>query len=74
MGYDYPKPDEGSHDYSYQPIVLMLFKRKIGMIEEIIKIIGAKRIIWWSNLPLLDPWYEIEKACSAEISNGSCYR
>jgi len=46
MGYDYPKPDEGSHDYSYQPIVLMLFTRKIGMIEKVVKIIGAKRIFW----------------------------
>ena len=61
MGYDYPKPAEGSHDHIYQPIVLMLFKRKIGMIEEVVKIIGAKRIIWGSDLSLLDLWYEIKR-------------
>lgn len=43
--------------------------KDLGMIEEAVKVIGANRIIWGSDLPLLDPWYEIEKVRSAEISN-----
>ena len=32
----------------------MLFKIKIELIEEVVKIIGTKYIIWWSDLSLLD--------------------
>ena len=38
-----------------------------GMIEEAVKIIGAKRIIWGSDMPLLDSWFQREKILAAEI-------
>lgn len=39
----------------------------LGMVEEAVKAIGPKRIVWGSDLPLQDQWYEIEKTRSAEI-------
>ncbi|MGI6284860.1 amidohydrolase family protein [Neomoorella humiferrea] len=40
----------------------------LGMIEEAVRCVGAERVVWGSDVPLLDPWYEIEKIRSAEIS------
>jgi len=39
----------------------------LGMVEQAVKAIGPKRIVWGSDLPFLDQWYEIEKIRSAEI-------
>lgn len=41
----------------------------LGMVEEAVKLIGAERVVWGSDMPLLDPWYEVEKIKSSEISD-----
>ena len=40
----------------------------LGFVEEAVRVLGAKRIVWGSDVPLLDAWYNIEKIRSAEIS------
>lgn len=42
----------------------------LGMVEEAVRIIGAERIIWGSDVPYLEPWFEIEKIRSAEINDS----
>lgn len=39
-----------------------------GMIEEAVRVIGAERIIWGSDMPMIDPWINIERIRSAEIT------
>jgi len=40
----------------------------LGMVEEAVRSVGASCIMWGSDLPLLDIWYNMEKVKSAEIS------
>ena len=40
----------------------------LGMVEEAVRVVGAERIVWGGDIPLLDIWYNLEKIKSAEIS------
>lgn len=39
-----------------------------GMIEEAVRVIGPERVLWGSDMPMIDPWINIERIRSAEIS------
>ena len=39
-----------------------------GMVEEAVRILGPTRIIWGSDIPMIDPWLNLEKIRGAEIS------
>jgi len=43
----------------------------LGMVEEAVKAIGPKRVVWGSDLPLMEQWYEMEKIRCAEIDEES---
>ena len=38
-----------------------------GMVEEAVRVIGPERVIWGSDIPMIDPWLNIEKIRGAEI-------
>ncbi|MCL2708855.1 MAG: amidohydrolase [Defluviitaleaceae bacterium] len=40
----------------------------LGMVEEAVGVVGAGRIMWGSDAPLLDVWYNKEKILAAEIT------
>lgn len=39
-----------------------------GMVEEAVRVLGPTRIIWGSDIPMIDPWLNLEKIRGAEIS------
>lgn len=41
-----------------------------GMIEEAVRVIGPERVLWGSDMPMIDPWINIERIHSAEISDA----
>lgn len=42
-----------------------------GMLEEAVKVIGASRVIWGSDIPMIDPWLNIEKVRGSELDKDS---
>ncbi|MCD8077679.1 MAG: amidohydrolase [Lachnospiraceae bacterium] len=38
-----------------------------GMVEEAVRVIGAERVIWGSDMPMIDAWLNIDKIRGAEI-------
>ncbi len=41
-----------------------------GMIEEAVLHLGPTRVVWGSDIPLLDPWCQIEKIRHADLPDG----
>jgi hypothetical protein len=41
----------------------------VGFVQTCIRTLGADRVIFGTDVPLLDPWPQLEKACQVQLTN-----